>query len=180
MLTDTITTSELFVALDKVTDELTALLSASDKKIINTVPFKSSWTPAQLAVHVTKSNNAIVQGLGMAGKSSERDAEENVPQLKKIFLDFKAKYQSPEFIVPEERMYNKEEVISALKKSIEQLQQLRSKTKLDEIINLPIFGEITKLELLHFVLYHTQRHVHQLKNILSAINNNKLHVSNID
>jgi hypothetical protein len=178
MLTDTITTSELFAALDKATDELTALFSAADEKIINTVPFKNSWTPAQLAMHVTKSNKAIVQGLGMEGKSSERDVEEKVPQLKKMFLDFDAKYQSPEFIVPEERMYNKEEVVTALKKSIEQLQQLRSKTKLDEMISLPTFGEITKLELLHFVLYHTQRHIHQLRNILSAINNNKLHVSN--
>jgi len=35
--------------------------------------------------------------------------------------------------------------------------------RLAEIIALPIFGEVTKLELLYFVLYHTQRHIHQLK-----------------
>ena len=41
--------------------------------------------------------------------------------------------------------------------------------------NLPVFGEITKLELLHFVLYHTQRHIHQLKKILAAISNLSKH-----
>ena len=37
---------------------------------------------------------------------------------------------------------------------------------LPELLNLPPIGELTKLELLHFVLYHTQRHIQQLKNIL--------------
>jgi hypothetical protein len=162
-------TTELFASLDETTSEFLKLVSSTDEKIINTIPFKDSWTIAQVAIHVTKSNKAIVQGLNMEGKSAERDPEAGVPNLKKIFLDFDAKFQSPEFIVPEKGIYDKANVIAALKKSIEHLQELRNKINLTEIISLPIFGEITKLELLHFVLYHTTRHIHQLKKIIKEI-----------
>ena len=86
-----------------------------------------------------------------------------------MFLDFDVKYQSPEFIVPEAKHYDKEEIITAFQNSVERLQHVRSNISLIEMINLPPFGEVTKLEILHFVLYHTERHVHQLKNIIHIL-----------
>ena len=169
MTTDTINTKELFVSLDETWSELFNLISSTDSSTVNTVPFKDSWTAAQLATHVTKSNKAIAQGLNMEGKPAGRNPEEGVPNLKKMFLDFTVKFQSPEFIIPENIEYNKEAVIAALKKSIGQLQAACTKVNLIEIIDLPVFGEITKLELLHFVLYHTQRHNHQLKKIIKTL-----------
>ena len=164
-----INTAELFAALDGTTNELMELIASVDQQRINAAPFKDSWTPAQLIVHVTKSNRAIAQGLLMKGSPAERHPDAGVQQLKKMFLDFNIKYQSPKFIVPEEEDYNKEEIIAALKKSIERLRDVREKINLSEIISLPPFGEVTKLELLHFVLYHTTRHIHQLKNILHIL-----------
>jgi len=175
MKNNKVITGELFTALDDATGELVTLVEPVDENEFNVIPFKDSWTVAQLAVHVTKSNKAIVQGLGMPGMPPNRDPEEKAPHLKKMFLDFSAKYQSPAFIVPEMHIYDKNEVVHELKHSIEQLNLLRFKTNLEEIIELPVFGEITKLELLHFVSYHTQRHIHQLKKILAAISNSSRH-----
>jgi hypothetical protein len=166
MTSDIVNTKELFISLDETWVELIEMISSTNEASINAVPFEGSWTAAQLATHVTKSNKAIAQGLHMEGKVAQRNPEEGVPHLKKIFLNFATKFQSPEFIVPESKLYNKELVATALKKSIEQLKEERNTVKLIEIINLPVFGEITKLELMHFVLYHTQRHIHQLKEIL--------------
>lgn len=177
MATDTLNTKEFFASLDDTSSELLQLISSADSTTINTVPFKGSWTAAQLASHVTKSNKAIAQALSMEGKTAERNPAERVPELKKMFLDFTAKFNSPEFIRPKQDSYQKEALIAELKKSIEQLKELRSKINLSEIISLPAFGEITKPGLLYFVLYHTQRHVHQLKNIFQAIKNNKIHNS---
>ena len=175
-----INTKEFFASLDEASSELVQLISSADSTTINTVPsdsyrVKDSWTAAQLASHVTKSNKAIAQALNMEGKTAERNPGERVPELKKMFLDFTVKFNSPEFIRPKQDTYQKEALIAELKKSIEQLKELRSKINLSEIISLPAFGEITKLELLHFVLYHTQRHIHQLKNIFQALKNNKIH-----
>ena len=85
-----------------------------------------------------------------------------------MFLNFETKFKSPEFIVPEKKKYDKDEVMKAIGASINKLKYARNEVNLSEIINLPIFGEITKLELLYFVLYHTQRHIHQLKKIIKG------------
>ena len=179
MATATLHTKEFFESLDEVSSELVHLISSADSVTINIVPLdtyqvKNSWTAAQLISHVSKSNNAIRQALNMEGKTAERDPGERVPELKKMFLDFTVKFNSPEFIRPGLHDYEKNTLISDLKKSIEQLKELRSKVNLCEIISLPAFGEITKFELLHFVVYHTQRHIHQLKNIFHIINNYKI------
>lgn len=166
MITQKLNTKELFVSLDETISELLELISSADEKTINVIPFKDSWTAAQLVSHVTKSNKAILQALYMEGKTAKRIPEQRVQELKTIFLDFTKKYQSPEFILPTQDIYNKETLIADITKSIEQLKETCSKINLSEIISLPEFGEITKLELLHFVLYHAKRHGHQLKNIL--------------
>ncbi len=168
MTTHTISTKDLFASLDQTWNELKELISSTNSRSINAVPFKNSWTAAQLATHVIKSNKAIAQGMEMEGKPAERAPDAGEPGLKKMFLDFEAKYKSPDFIVPEEKNYDKDEVVKDLNNSIDKLKVARNKVDLGEIIALPVFGEVTKLELLYFVLYHTQRHVHQLKKILHA------------
>ena len=174
MTTDTIDTKDFFASLDKTTTELLQLISSTDSKIINTVPSgsdrtKDSWTAAQLATHVTKSNKAIAQALDMEGKTAERNPGERVRELKAMFLNFNTKFQSPEFLRPKRENYLKETLVADLKKSIDHLMETGGRINLSEIISLPAFGEITKLELLYFVLYHTQRHIHQLKNILQEL-----------
>lgn len=171
MIKEQINTEVLFGSLDATSNELMQLVQDEKEETLNTVPFVNSWTAAQVLIHITKSNRAIVQGLQMHGLPAERDPEQNTDHLKKIFLDFKAKYNAPDFIIPEDGYHNKEQIINALELSIRNLQTGRNETDLSEIIDLPIFGEITKLELLHFVLYHTQRHIRQLKNILGTIKN---------
>lgn len=169
MTTSAVNTKELFASLDETWSELVKLIASANGESINAVPFKDSWTVAQLAIHVTKSNKAISQGMEMEGKAAEREPDEGKAGIRKMFLDFDAKYKSPEFIVPEKKNYDNDEVIKVLKSSIDKLKALRSKADLVEIIDLPIFGEITKLELLYFVLYHTQRHIHQLNKMLGAL-----------
>lgn len=71
--------------------------------------------------------------------------------------------------MPEERNYIRDEIVTALVNSIDALKKDRAAQNLLEVVKMKIFGDVTKLELLHFVLYHTQRHVHQLKKILEAL-----------
>lgn len=169
MATLTINTKELFASLDETWKKFVDLISSRDAKLINKIPFEGSWTIGQVARHVTKSNFGMVKALQMHGTVSERDLLQAEPKFKKIFLDFEAKYNSPEFIKPETKEYQKEDLLPDLKNSIKQLKEQREKQDLSELLNLEILGELTKLELLYFVLYHTQRHIHQLENILKEL-----------
>ena len=168
-MTEELNTKELFTSLDNVSSKLLAMIASLSETTLNTIPFKHSWTAAQVTAHVTKSNSSIAQALRMEAKPSERDAGERVQELKEMFLDFTTKFQTPDFILPTQDTYEKETLIAKLERSNELLREAATKVNLSDIISLPAFGEITKLEMLHFVLYHTQRHIHQLKNIILVI-----------
>ena len=169
MLQEKISTSELFARYYECSSEMVELTASLTEKQINAVPFKDSWTAGQLMEHVTKSNNGIAQALTIEGKPADRKPDEREQELKDMFLDFTIKFKSPEFILPTRQNYLKEAAIEELEHSVENLKAASRKVNLAESIRHPAFGEITKLELLHFVKFHMQRHLHQLRNIVSSI-----------
>jgi hypothetical protein len=159
----------IIVQVNEISSELYRLASSLHEEQLNALPFEDSWTAAQLVVHVTKSNHGIAQGLDMEGRVSIHDPGGRIEELKKIFLDFTHKFKSPAFIVPLPGYYEKAATMAALQHSNEQIKDKEKKINLSEVIQFPVLGEITKLELLYFVLYHTQRHVHQLRNIIKHL-----------
>lgn len=153
------------------TELLQVLSSIADEKI-NTIPYAGSWTAGQLAQHVILSAGGFVQLLNGPVKNTERDPEANIPNLKAIFLDFNSKMKSPDFIIPEDRNYDKQELVNSLQnikvvllKAIETLDT----TKTCIAFELPGSGYITRAEAITFAVVHTQRHVHQLKKIRQSI-----------
>ncbi len=171
-------TEDLFVSLANTTKELVKLISSADSTKINTIlsdsyRIRNSWTAAQVASHVTKSNKAIVQAMNMAGKKTGRNPGDRIQELKGMFLDYETKFRSPDFIMPTKDIYKKELLVTDLKDSIRKFKDAASVVDLTEIISLPSFGEITKLELAWFVLFHTQRHIQQLKKIFASLENKK-------
>ena len=164
--------NEIVARINETYERLMNLIISFSQEEINTVPYKDSWTAAQVILHVTKSNLSITQALNMKAKASHRSPDVRVQELKDIFLDFNTKLKSPDFILPEKDIYDKETIFTNLEQSIERLIKESEKVNLTEAIHHPAFGDITKLELLHFVVYHAQRHIHQLKNIFQLVENN--------
>lgn len=160
---------ELLASIQDIIRQMQASIAALDEEKINQVPYKDSWTPAQLFRHVTKSVLGMTRAMKMPGKPSGRDSGERIPELKKVFLDFNHKLNAPEFIVPEAGPYQKEKVVQDLSSSFEDFRQAALQANGEELVEGLPLGPITRRELLHFVLYHTQRHQHQLKKMLAAL-----------
>jgi len=171
MITATSGKHELFTALDEAVLQMQDLIAALDGDKINSIPYKDSWTAGQLVQHVKKSISGMAKAMAMETKPAGRDVAERIPELQKIFLDFSSKMQSPEFIIPEPGPYQKQSSIDELKNSLQQFKAAAGNTDLDGLAEGLPFGPITKLEMLHFVLYHTQRHLNQLKKISGALGN---------
>ena len=169
MATTTLDTNEILSATADAISELTDLMSAVGEDKVNTIPYDGSWTAPQLLRHVTKSINGMTKAMHMDAKPAERNPGERIEQLKKIFLDFSKKLTQPDFIVPEERIYEKESSIKELNESFSQFKKSTGSANLDDLIEGLPLGPITKLEIVHFVLYHTQRHLHQMKKICEAL-----------
>jgi len=171
MATGTLDTNQVLSATADAISELTDLMAAVDEDKVNTIPYEGSWTAPQLLRHVTKSINGMTKALRMDAKPAERNPGERIEELKKIFLDFSKKLIQPGFIVPEELIYEKQASIEELNKSFNRFKESAESANLYELVEGLPLGPITKLEIIHFVLYHTQRHLHQMKKICEALKN---------
>lgn len=158
--------------LEDTGNTLLKTLSAFDQAKINKVPFEGSWTAGQIGDHLLKSY-AVVETLNGEVKPTKRAVDLKVEELKSIFLNYNLKMQSPEFILPANSIINKEALISSLEHRISLL--IKSVTTLDlsktcVSFIIPELEEMTRTEWIYFVIYHTQRHIHQLKQIQKVLN----------
>lgn len=169
MTTGTVQIATLINNIEQVTDTLVQLLLSVDEQHLNAKPGPDKWSIAQVADHITLSNNSIAKALALKGKPVDRNPGERINELKSIFLDFSKKFQAPEFIVPTKDIYNPDLLMKELQASILRIRERMYEDDLDELINHPAFGNISKFEILHFVLYHTQRHLRQIKEIVATL-----------
>ena len=159
----------LLTALDEQVSTAKQLLSGLDEQQLNQVPFQGSWTAAQVVRHITKSTNGISAAMEKPSRPIDRAEDEKAAYLKTIFLDMTTKMQSPEFIIPEEIHYQKPEILTELEQTFSRFSEVASTAALNQLVEGLPFGDVSKCELLHFVLYHTQRHVQQLTHICDRI-----------
>jgi len=161
-------TNKILSAIAEAVSEISNLMAAVDEEKVNTVPYEGSWTAPQLLRHVSKSINAMAKAMQMEGKPAQRNPVERAEQLKNVFLDLSKKMKQPDFLIPEEQLYEKQSAIDELNNSFNGFKENAS-TNLNELVEGLPLGPITKLEIIHFVLYHTQRHLHQMKKICEAL-----------
>lgn len=157
----------------EVNQSLLRLVGSFSEKGFNTIPFKGSWTAAQVTDHITRSNKSITQALSLEGKPAGRKPDVRTPELAKIFLDFRTKLKSPDFILPTQDIYPKALLIEAWESSVERLKETALNASLEDAIEHQAFGKITKLELMYFVIYHTQRHSYQIQHIYEIVENSQ-------
>lgn len=171
MITTNSTKHELISALEDSIAQLQELMSSLDANNINTVPYQGSWTAGQLFRHVERSISGMAKAMETPAKPAERDPGEKIAFLKAAFLDFSTKMKSPDFIIPEPGPYNQASAKEALDLAFRDLRYSADKAGMNDIVEGLPFGDVTKLEMLHFVLYHTQRHLNQMQQITAALKN---------
>jgi hypothetical protein len=166
------TGTQVIPQLQSAFDEFLQLLSALNEDQLNKIPFHGSWTAAQVGDHLLRSYGVAETLKGRTSKT-QRPVDTNIPILKNIFLNFETKLQSPEFIIPSEGHINKNDLLQQLKTKTSDIIRTLDSADLTETcldFDMPRIGFMTKLEWAHFVLYHTQRHINQLKNINRFVN----------
>jgi hypothetical protein len=154
---------------EETVNSLLAAAGAFSRETFNQIPFGGSWTAAQVLVHITKSNLSVAEVLSWQGKPVHRPPDKRVKELGDIFLDFTTRLKSPDFILPEPGVYEKAILAQNLQHSITRIYNEAAGADLSEAVKHPVFGDITRLELLYFVTYHTRRHINQLNNILKYV-----------
>jgi hypothetical protein len=164
---------ELLYKFDTVTQELDQLLSSLNEGQLNRIPFKNSWTAGQVGDHLARSY-AVIAVLNGNVAPTQRPPDQKLAEVEKLFLNFDIKMESPTEILPSRSPIEKDSLLASLKKRIAEQREVilhkdLSKTCLDFAI--PEYGPFTRWEWIGFSTVHTQRHLHQLKNIIQALEN---------
>jgi len=159
--------------LDAAFSQTISLLNGMSQEALNTIPFTGSWTAAQVARHIYKSQKGSDIMLLQPTEEPQRDPAERVPNYRGILLDFDHKLESPDFLIPEDKEYDKADLIDALEKTRAEILPALDNANLNETApqpeQSPLYGS-TKLEIVHFLLYHTQRHNRQIEKIKEVLN----------
>jgi len=162
----------LLAVFEDTASNLFSTIALFNEQQINIALSDDSWTAGQIAEHVFKSDSQLVPVLNGTGKQTERDPAEKVKMIKDLFLDFEAKFKSAPNILPSEGPHSKSEVIALLETAISEVREIIGSRDLYAIstdLVVPFFGELTRLEWLYLICYHTQKHIHQLKNIRQSL-----------
>lgn len=151
---------------------LIQLLGSFNDQEFNKIAFEGSWTAGQVAQHLKLANGNFGHVLNGNVENTVRSVDQHVASLKDIFLNFDVKYQSPEFILPKLQDYDRDKFLTEFEKVAKEISaaiQELDLTKTCMEFEFPGIGHLTRLEAVHFVIYHTQRHNHQLAEIKSML-----------
>lgn len=165
-----LTKPELKSALQSTLDHLTNTANSLSDEQFNQVPFEGSWAAGQVIEHITKSVTGADKILETATEPIGRNPEEKIEELANTFLDFSTKMKSPKYIEPEVGEHHKEATIDDLQHHFKLMMHSIEKAEFEQVIKNTPFGDISKSEMLHFMLFHSQRHLHQLQKIADAVN----------
>lgn len=158
--------------LQKTIAAMIGSLQAFSPEELNRVSFDGSWSAAQVADHVIKSLAGLPKILAGSSSDANRDPEEKVKMITAIFTDYDKKMQSPEFILPGDKVFKIENLEHAFNKLLDKIVFLSSQKDLNKAYTdypFPQMGYFTGQEWVCFAWVHSSRHLGQIKNIFESI-----------
>ena len=149
-----------------------SFLNSFPEEQFNTQPPYGGWTAGQVAEHLLLSAGVVEVITGRTAHTTGRQPDAHCAMIAGIFLDFNTKLQSPDMIIPSSGYHDKQEHLDKLKIAWDKIGEGihlldLSLTCLD--FEFPTVGPLTRLEWIWFYVWHTQRHLHQLKHIHAAV-----------
>jgi hypothetical protein len=155
--------------LEESAQQFIEIFTRLPEEMINVIPFPESWTAGQLGNHIVKATAAIPDEKTSA---PERAPDQQIGLIKSVFLNFEMQYRSPDFIVPDNGPFGKQQLLIELNRNKENNINSAITKDLEALcldFELRHFGYLTRYEWLKLIIYHTQRHSRQLRKIVEML-----------
>ncbi|MGX5856120.1 DinB family protein [Dyadobacter jiangsuensis] len=169
---ETVDRKQLLHDLDQTEQDFYSILAALTPRQLNIVPFEGSWTAGQVAEHILMAESGIPETVLGSTEQTDRPVAQYVPVIESIFLDFTAKYQAPEFIIPSAGPHDQQQLLEAFKAERAAIREIAANEDLTLTctdFEFPQIANLTRWEWLQFVLCHSKRHTRQLRNISEKV-----------
>jgi hypothetical protein len=160
------------IQVDSIAKKLLQTITSIKQQDINQVPFEGSWTAGQVCEHVNLSVSGIINTLKAPAEVTERIPDQHAQELRDMFLNFDLKFTAAPTLMPEGMAHDKKKLANTLAGTFESLVgiiQTEDLTGTFAGFKFPGMGPLTRLEWVYLTIYHTQRHIHQIKNIMKYV-----------
>jgi hypothetical protein len=152
--------------IESIKEKLVLAITSIKLDKINHIPFEGSWTAGQVGEHINLSVSGMIDILSAPAKETEREPDQYVKNIRDMFLNFNLKFQAAQNITPTAKHHDKETLINTLNHTFQtfiDIIQAEDLTGTFPGALFPGIGPLTRLEWVYLTIYHTQRHIHQLK-----------------
>jgi hypothetical protein len=165
---------QIIAQLENALNETVYLLKGVDGANINKKPADGSWSVAQVARHLYKATAGSDEMFAAPAPEADRPADERAEMYRELMMNFESKMNAPEFLVPEDKLFDKGRLINSLEEAGRIAVEAIKESNLAQLAPLPQGHPLegsTKLELVHFFTYHTLRHNNQIEKIKALVVN---------
>lgn len=143
-------------------------LTGVDNHLYQIAPAEGKWSIQFILEHLAITESVVVNLLEGPTTETDRDPTAAVHIIKSAFNDHQKVYPNPKPVTPRGQASTIEEFLTTIEENRNKLlEDIQSKGTHDILDSFPhpLTGKMTRLEWLYFNIYHTERHIHQIKMI---------------
>lgn len=147
---------------------LKSTLDGVDNHLYTVAPAEGKWSIQLILDHLAITEAVIVNLSKGPSTETDREPTANVLKVKTAFNDHQKVYPNPKPVSPTGQSKSATEFLTAIEETRHRLLQDIKEHGAYQILDLfahPLTGKMTRLEWLYFNIYHTERHIHQIKMI---------------
>jgi hypothetical protein len=162
--------SQTIKELHSNTNSLLTLLENHSNEVLN-LRKENQWSVLDCVEHLFALESLLKKVIAGTTEKTERDPEEKVELIKQVFRNHERKLNAPAPIAPGNQDKDKASLLLSFSQNRNELAQILDKedvtrTCLD--FSHHFFKQLTRYEWANFILYHSERHQDQVKNILNS------------
>lgn len=154
------------------TDALLQVLLEFPSDQFTRKPSDNAWSAAELAEHLLLIERSVTKALAGKALPTERPYDQKLELLKPAMADRERKFVVPELAKPIAVSHNRQEMIAEIKQQRQEQTALIPSLEMSETcmdFKHPMMGALTRYEWVYFNIYHTERHLHQLREIREVV-----------
>lgn len=164
--------SEYINRLDKNTETVVSLAKSCTPDQLNKKP-ANDWSIAQVLEHICMTELSVCKRISKpSDKVNEAATIYGNQKMEKILVGYRdRKVLAPDFLEPKGKITTIEEFEKIFTAQRNRLKDDLSSGRLvidNKVYLHPRLGEMTISDWLFFLIYHTQRHLEQIKDLLNA------------
>jgi len=136
-------------------------------------PSREEWSIMDCCEHILQLEQALIRLFrGSVEKVNEAASEQTIAIIKNRLLAIDNKMTAFGIILPQRIYKNKEDISQAIQETRTMLHRIGTNNGWNKKCMMyahPSFGHLTRLEWIAFCTYHVERHLYQMKSILTKL-----------